>query len=247
MAFVYVWGPMPVRLAASVTLLAVLGWLFGGDAYVLWQLHQEPFVALAFVPSLPFTLLGLGVAVVGAVTLVAGLLMKKQVNWRGYLVLPVLGAALVAIDLGVLAPVRPGIPVDAQAFAALSLVGEELLSTAAEGRLLAEPNRLQHALQRLGPPPFFQRGTQLGAWSVDLRQHCDGPAIDPRGRLPGTVLACVSADESTAWLTVVTLGTPVRTDGSWLEVVQAPAPGAEREADEPPPGWQLEEADAGEE
>lgn len=238
---------MPFRLAASVSLLAVLGWLFAGDAYVLWQLHHQPFVALAFVPSLTFTLVGLAVALAGAVALLGGLLTKKPATWRGYLVLPVLGGALVAIDLGVLAPVRPGVSVDAQAFAALSLVAEEVLSTAVEGRLLAEPNRLQHALQRLGPPPFFQQGTQLGAWSVDLRQRCDGPAVDARGRLPGTVLACVSPDESTVWLTVVTLSTPVRTDGSWLEVVQAPAPGAEPELDEPPPGWQFEESDAGEE
>lgn len=247
MTFVYVWSPMPFRLAASVTLLAVLGWLFGGDAYVLWQLHHDPFVALAFVPPLAFTLVGLAITLAGGLALLGGLLMKKPATWRGYLLLPAFGGTVLAIDLGLLAPARPGVPVDAQAFAAVSLVAEDVLSTATEGRLLADPNRLQRALQRLGAPPFYQRGTQLAAWSVDVRQHCEGPAVEARGHLPGTVLACVSPDESTVWVTVVTLAAAVRTDGSWLEVVHAPAPGAEIEPDEPPPGWQLEDADAGDE
>jgi len=225
-------------ILGTFALLLALGWLYGGDAWVLFRLQRAPWAAVPEAPELWLTVLGLAVAVFGAAAQLFGRLTHQPAAWRPFLLLPVAGTLVVLLDLGLIAPARAGASSEDLSQGAVALVSEALTSSLADGRYTAEPRALLQTLARLGPPPFYRDGVRLTEWSLALRGPCAGPPAEVGAAHPGTVLVCLSGDGSAAWVSIVALASPfgppeVPLDGAWVAALRAPI--ARTPTPEPPP------------
>jgi hypothetical protein len=216
-----------VSAALRLGLVAFLGWLYGGDLVRALGLGSAEVAALVEPPNTLLAVLGLGLALVGATATaleLAGRPLARRPPWRLW---PVAAAALLAVDLALLSSGRPALSVEDRARGAVALVADAARERLDGARPL-EAAALEQALAPLGQAPYFVRG-ERARWRVELRTGCQGPALEPRGQPPGTVLYCAAQQGGRAWVTVVALepgqafGAPRVPGGEgWVEVVEGP-------------------------
>jgi hypothetical protein len=68
-----------------------------------------------------------------------------------------------------------------------------------------DPAVLKELEQRMGQAPYLVRGQPVGAYTLQVRQDCQGPVQDVSGARPGTVFYCVAPGRSQGWLSAVGL------------------------------------------
>lgn len=68
-----------------------------------------------------------------------------------------------------------------------------------------DPAALLDGVGGLGPAPYLLRGAPVGAWQLELRHGCRGPAAEVGAARPGTFLYCVAVGGKRAWVTAVGL------------------------------------------
>jgi hypothetical protein len=205
----------------------------------------------------PLVVLGLLVGAVGVG--LWGVTHGRAEGFKGYRLLPILLVGALFVDL-VLAEGQA--PLRTEEVAALSLeqFQERAQGLVRAGKVPVDPEVLRPAVEELGPPPYLVHGERAGAFSLQVRQNCDGPVAEAPGMTVGTLLYCVAPDKARAWVSLVGLPAGVRfgppavysAQGKPLEVlVQDPGPPEKIPEgvlpfDLPEPGAQADEPEAGE-
>ena len=78
------------------------------------------------------------------------------------------------------------------------------------GKVPADPEVLRPVVEELGQPPYLVRGERARAFSLQVRQNCDGPVAEAPGMAVGTLLYCVAPGKERAWVSLVGLPAGVR-------------------------------------
>lgn len=253
--------PSLKTLLACAVCLATLAWLYGGDLLEASRARSAEVSAFLEPPPVvwPAMVLTAGVGVLGVV--LWGLVRGRGQDFKGYRLPPILLLCALAFDL-VRAERQSLLRPEDLSVAVLHHLeaGAEALS---DGRTVpTEPARLQPLLAELGPPPYLVRGQRVAAWSLQVRQECQGPVREAPGLAVGTLIYCVAPNRQTAWVSLVALPAGERSgvpsvfsmDGQpYVAVVQptppeqaAPlAPPLEPSVEAPAPSVAPEATDAG--
>ena len=126
------------------------------------------------------------------------------------------GAALF-VDLMV---AEPRMPLQSLDLATMSLqYFQELAQQQATADAVpTDPAVLRPLLEKLpGRPPYLVRGQPAAAYTLQVRQDCEGPARSAPGLQPGTLIYCVAPGRKGAWITLVGLPAERRFGGTHLE------------------------------
>jgi hypothetical protein len=257
--------PSTKTLLANAACLLVLGWLYGGDLRDALRARSAEVAAFLSPPRLvwPAVVLAATVVVLGIV--VWGLVRGRGEDFKGYRLLPILLVSALFFDL-VLAESQS--PLHPEELAALAMRQfQERAGALSQGDTVpSRPEVLQPLLEGLGQPPYLVRGVRVPAWSLQVREECQGPVQDAPGLAVGTFIYCVAPGRTSAWVTLVALpagerfGLPsvLSVDGQPHVAVVRPTPPEEPEVLQveetpfpapsvpPVPGVTPESRDAGE-
>jgi hypothetical protein len=229
-----------VLLANAVCLLGLV-WIYGGDVRDALQARSAEVSALLEPPPFvrPVIVLGLGALALGVT--VWGLLRRRGDDFKGYRLLPILLAGALFVDV-VLGEQR--MPLKSLDLATMSLqyFQELVQQQATADSIPTDPAVLSPLLEKLGHPPYLVRGQPASAYTLQVRQDCEGPVRSAPGLQPGTFIYCVASGHKGAWITLVGLpaerrfGTPevVSVDGEARFLVVQPLPPEEAESPESP-------------
>ncbi|WP_375767179.1 hypothetical protein NR798_36670 [Archangium gephyra] len=255
--------PSPKTLLGNVACLFALVWLYGGDVLDAQRARTAEVSAFSALPSVvwPSLVLAATVGVLGVV--MWGLARGRGEDFKGYRLLPILLLCVLFADL---MRAENEVPVRSEDVAALVLSQfEQRAEALSDGRTVpVEPARLQSLLAELEPPPYLVRGQRAAAWSLQVRQPCEGPVREAPDLAVGTLIYCVAPDRQTAWVSLVALPegerfghpTVLSVDGEPYVAVVQPTPPEEEEEGEPlalplapppgaPPSVAPEATDAG--
>jgi hypothetical protein len=196
--------PSTKTLVANVACLVVLGWLYGGDLMDALQARGAEVSAFLEPPRVGWPA-GVLVATVGVLGVVAwGLWRGRGEDFKGYRLLPILLVSALFVDLMFSESQLPMPPTDV-AVLSLRHFQQQAQALASEKAVPADPAVLRPLLDELGEPPYLVRGTRVGAWSLQVRENCEGPIAEAPGAQVGTLLYCVSPGRERAWITLVGL------------------------------------------
>lgn len=193
-----------VLLANAVCLLGLL-WIYGGDARDALQAQSAEASAFLSLPDLlrPSIVLGLTVLAVGGV--VWGLLRRQGDDFKGYRLLPILLVGALFVDM-VFAERRTGLPSSQLADMSLQYFQGLVQQQATTDAVPADPAQLRSLLEKLpGHPPYLVRGQPSEAYTLQVRQDCEGPVRSASGLQLGTLIYCVAPGRKAAWITLVGL------------------------------------------
>lgn len=257
--------PSTKTLLANAACLLTLGWLYGGDLRDALRARGAEVSAFLTPPRLvwPSVVLAATVGVLGIV--LWGLARGREEGFKGYRLLPILLVSALFFDL-VLAESQVPLHSDELSMVALRQLQEKAGALSQGETVPSRPEELQPLLADLGQPPYLVRGVRVTAWSVQVRQECEGPVQEAPGLAVGTFIYCVAPGRESAWVTLVALPAGERfglpsvfsVDGQPYVAVVRPTPPEEPEVlqvEEPPspgqpvapvPGVTLESMDAGE-
>ncbi len=230
-----------VLLANAVCLLGFI-WIYGGDVRDALQARSAEVSAFLAPPPFvrPIIVLGLGAVALGVA--VWGVLRRRGDDFKGYRLLPLLLVGALFVDLVFAEPRTPLKSLDL-ATMSLQYFQELVQQQATADSIPVEPARLSPLLEKLpGRPPYLVRGQPVGAYSLQVRQDCEGPVRSAPGLQPGTFIYCVASGRKGAWITLVGLpaerrfGTPdvLSVGGEARFLVVQPLPPEEAESPESP-------------
>lgn len=198
----------PTLWLNALCLLALL-WLYGGDVSDGVRSRGAEVSAFLAPPPLVWPSLVL-VLVVGAVGVgLWGSLQGRVEGFKGYRLLPILLVGALFMDL-VLAENQ--VPLRSEDVASLSLgqFQQRAQTLVRGGKVPADPEVLRPVVEELGQPPYLVRGERARAFSLQVRQNCDGPVAEAPGMAVGTLLYCVAPGKERAWVSLVGLPAGVR-------------------------------------
>lgn len=197
------WPSLKTLLGNAACLLALV-WLYGGDLLDASRARSAEVSAFLAPPPVvwPAVVLAASAGVLGA--LLWGLVRGRGEDFKGYRLLPILLLCALFVDL---ARAENQLPLRSEEAAALALRqfadGAEALSG---GRTVpTDPAVLRPLLAELEPPPYLVRGERAAAWSLQVRQRCEGPVQEAPGLAVGTLIYCVAPDLQKAWVSLVAL------------------------------------------
>lgn len=194
-----------VTLALNALCALLLGWLFGGDAMDALRSQSAEVSAYLEPPSLGFALAVLLATGVGVGASVLGATQKRDKAWRGYRLMPIITVVVLFVDLFIFKAAKSPLSASDQTALMLHTLADAASNASSETAVLTSPPKVQQLAEQLGSPPYLVAGAPAKAWSVQVRKGCTGPVTETKGEPLGTVFYCVSADETQAWLTAVTL------------------------------------------
>ncbi|WNG34609.1 hypothetical protein F0U61_13875 [Archangium violaceum] len=196
--------PSIKTLLANAVCLPTLAWLYGGD--LRDALRARTAEVSAFLAPPPVVWPALVLAATGVVLGVVlwGLVRGRGEGFKGYRLLPILLVSALFFDL-VLAESQ--VPLHPEDVASLVLSQfEEKAAALAHGKTVpSDPAVLRSLLEKLPPPPYLVRGERMSAWSLQVREQCQGPVHDASGLAVGTVIYCLAPGAEKAWVTLVGL------------------------------------------
>ncbi len=177
-------------------------WLTAGDLYIAARLPLASYAGISGPPPWPMALVGTLVGLAG-VGMLVGLWTGRLRDSRVTRLITFGVAAGLVADLWTASSRSPS-PVESQALSAMTSVLNLAQEQTDHGLLPSDARPLLEALSGLPPAPFFKGGERL-TWTLDVRKGCSGPALDDRGREPGSIIYCLSAQRDRAWLAVVSV------------------------------------------
>lgn len=196
--------PSRQTLALNGLCYLVLAWLYGGDlmdavrarsADVAAFLAPPPFVWPTVVLAAMAGVLGIGVW---------GVLRDRGDDFKGYRLPPILLVVALFADL-VLSEGQIPLRSEEVAFLSLGHFREKTQALVREGRVPLSPEALRPVLEEMGQPPYLVRGVRADAWSLQVRQGCEGPVAEAPGLEVGTFIYCAAPGGTRAWVTLVAL------------------------------------------
>lgn len=178
-------------------------WLYVGDVVRWLRLQTAAVAVMVDAPSLPLALVGSAVALAFLAVVLSSLRPKPFVPARPARWISAAAVVLVFVDfMGISSRRDLSYPEDALVGAAniIATIGNEASGTDVVAR---SPALFDEALSRFSDVPIFVNGERVARWQLQLREGCAGPAADPQGAAPGTVVYCVASDRRQAWVNVV--------------------------------------------
>lgn len=200
-------GPTPKPWSwwvADGVSLALLTWLYVGDLGDALAAKTAAVAAMRALPSPAFPSLALVVTFAAAVPAVVGVARRRGAEFKGYRLLPIAALVLLFIDFFAIFGQRPPLGTVEQVSLALHRLAQEAMAQASPVAV-PEARVLDGLTASLGPPPYLVKGEPLTAWRLETRTGCQGAATERGEAVAGTIVYCVSADRSVAWLTAVGL------------------------------------------
>ena len=194
-------------IAGRAVLLAFFGWLYGGDLARWAQAQSAEVAALAELPKLWLSLLGVLITAGGAVGLVMAVATRKPADWPPLRLLTIGALGVLFFDFVVLSSRRSPISPEDRMQLAIHSLADGAGGEAGTEAVPRDPALLGAFLDGLGPVPFFAQGERVPGWRLELRERCAGPATEPGQAPVGTLIYCVAIDRKQAWVTLV--GTPL--------------------------------------
>ena len=245
--------PSLKTLLGNAACLLALVWLYGGDLLDASRARSAEVSAFLSPPPVLWPAVVLAVAAVALGVFFWGMWRGRGEDFKGYRLLPILLVSALFFDL---VRAEDEVPLRSEEVAALSLRHfQEQAQALARGRTVpTDPAVLRPALEGLGQPPYLVRGARAPAWSLQVRQDCQGPVREAPGLEVGTVIYCVAPGGERAWVTLVGLragerfGLPsvLSVEGEPHVAVVQPVLSEEREASgAPAPEGTAEMTDAG--
>ena len=222
----------PGALFAQGLLSVFLWWLYPGDLVRFIRAQGAPVSMMAEMPSLTLSLLGTLVALGFTAALVLVASKKRSARWRPRVMLLAAAMFLLFIDFTVLASRRSALTAESRMLQAITALCDEAERNAAVESVVREPHLLQSFRANVGPVPLFVEGQRVAGWTVEVRERCAGPALEPGRSSPGTLISGLASDRHRAGVTLVgtslgqTFGPPavVSTEGDWVGEVSALEP-----------------------
>ncbi|HYO57217.1 hypothetical protein [Archangium sp.] len=195
--------PFKTLLANAVCLLT-LAWLYGGELLDALRARSAEVSAFLAPPPVvwPAVVLAATVGVLGVV--LWGVVRGQGEGFKGYRLLPILLVSALFFDLVLAENQAPLRPEDVATLALRQF--QDKAQALSDGRTVpADPEVLQSLLAELGPPPYLIRGARAGAWSLQVRQACQGPVREAPGLAVGTLIYCVAPGRERAWVSLIGL------------------------------------------
>jgi len=198
--------PSTKTVVANVACLVVLLWLYGGDLVDGLRARNAEVSAFMTPPRViwPAVVLVALVGVLGVVLWGLVRVREQPEKFKGYRLLPILLVCALFIDLALLESQVPLSPEDV----AIMAVGqfEQRAQALVQGVTVpSDPAVLRSVLEEMGQPPYLVRGTRAPAWSLQVRENCEGPIAQAPGLEVGTFIYCVAPDRKVAWVSLVGL------------------------------------------
>lgn len=197
-------GPSRKTLLANGAALVLLAWLYGGDLADALRARSAETAAFAQLPPLllPGAVLAVAAGALGGA--VWGLLRRRGEDYKGYRLLPLVLVGALFVDL---VSAERRVPLGSWDMASLALqhFAGQAQAQATAGNVPADPRVLGALLKDLGAPPYLIRGEPVPAYTLQVRENCEGPVRSVSGLLPGTLLYCVAPERQGAWVTLVGL------------------------------------------
>jgi hypothetical protein len=197
-------GPSRKTLVANGAAALLLGWLYGGDLADAVRARGAETAAFSEPPPLllPAVVLAVAAGALGAG--VWGLLRLRGDGYKGYRLLPLTLVGALFVDL---VSAEHRVPLGSWDMASLALQHFTGLAQAraTAGEVPTDPRVLSPLLDELGVPPYLVRGQPVPAYTLQVRENCEGPVRTAPGLLPGTLLYCVAPHRQGAWITLVGL------------------------------------------
>ena len=196
--------PSRQTLLVNLLCLLVLSWLYGGDlldavrarsAEVSAFLAPPPLVWPAVVLCVMLGALGVGVW---------GLAHGQGEGFKGYRLLPIVLVTALFFDL-VLSENQMPLRSEDVAFMSLGRFRDEVEPLIRGGKVPTSPEVLLPVVEAMGQPPYLVRGVRAAAWSLQVRQGCQGPVEQAPGLELGTFIYCVAPGADRAWVSLVAL------------------------------------------
>ncbi|XXF76553.1 hypothetical protein P2318_26360 [Myxococcaceae bacterium GXIMD 01537] len=197
---------LPTRktlLANAISLLA-LAWLYGGDLRDALRAREAEVAAYTLPPSVvpPAVVLVLGAIATGIAAW--GLLRRRDDTFRGYRLLPIVLVLALMVDLFRAESADLLSSADTTG-AVLEDFRDSVQALASSEQVPSDAAALRPLLQKLPPAPYLVRGQSVGPFELQVREGCTGPASEPNGARPGTLIYCVAATREEGWLSAVGL------------------------------------------
>jgi hypothetical protein len=197
-------GPSRKTLLANGAALVLLAWLYGGDLADALRARSAETAAFSQVPPLllPGAVLAVAAGALGGG--VWGLLRRRGEDYKGYRLLPLTLVGALFVDL---VGAERRVPLGSWDMASLALqhFTNQAQAQATGGNVPADPRVLSGLLNDLGVPPYLVRGEPVPAYTLQVRENCEGPVRSAAGLMPGTLLYCVAPQRQGAWVTLVGL------------------------------------------
>lgn len=189
---------------SNVLCLAALVWIYGGDLLDAFRARSAEVSAFLAPPPVVWPAVVL-VAMGGVLSVVLwGVGRGRGEDFKGYRLLPILLVTALFFDLVLL---EDQVPLRPEDVASMSLSHfQERAQALVNGRIVpSDPAVLRPLVEELGQPPYLVRGTRAQAWSLQVRQECQGPVKEAPGLEAGTLIYCVAPGRETAWVTLIGL------------------------------------------
>ena len=182
-----------------------LAWLYLGDA--LDSLHARTAEVSAYLepPNLGFAVAVLLATAVGTGATVLGMVQRRQNNWRGYRLMPIVTVVVLFIDLFLFKASQSPLNASDRTSLTLQTFAEAASAAASVTAVPQNSAELQAMVEQFGSPAYRVNGAPAKAWSVAVRQGCSGPVNARKDEPLGTLFYCVSVDLKAAWISAVTL------------------------------------------
>ncbi len=196
--------PSTKTTLVNVLCLLVLLWLYGGELLDALRARSAEVSAFLAPPPVvwPAVVLVITVGVLGVVAW--GLSRGLPEGFKGYRLLPIVLVCALFFDM---VRLEKQVPLRPEDVAAMSLSHfQQKAQTLVNGHAVpSDPALLRPLLEEMGQPPYLVRGARAPAWSLQVRQDCQGPVAEAPGLEVGTFIYCVAPERDTAWVTLVGL------------------------------------------
>ncbi|MBK7862750.1 MAG: hypothetical protein IPJ65_29900 [Archangiaceae bacterium] len=194
-----------VSVAVNAGSFLLLAWLYGGDLLDAARARGSEVAAMSQLPSVPFAALLVGLSLVGGGLTGFGVLRRRDRTWRGYRVMPIVLVVGLFVDLFLVSANKTPFSSASRVAAAIEVFEQKANALATPGAVISDSESLGALLAELGEVPYLAHGEPLGAWQLKILDGCTGPRLERGEAGAGTLLYCVSADRSQAWVTAVGL------------------------------------------
>jgi hypothetical protein len=196
--------PSRTTLVSDALCFLVLLWVYGGDWMDAVRARSAEVSAFLAPPPLvwPAVVLAATLGVLGVC--VWGSARGRGEDFKGYRLPPILLVVALFADM-VLSEGQVPLRSEEVAFLSLGHFREKAQVLTREGRVPLSPEALRPVLEEMGQPPYLVRGVRAAAWSLQVRQGCEGPVAQAPGLEVGTFIYCVASGGERAWVTLVAL------------------------------------------
>ncbi len=194
-----------VAVAVNVACFALLAWLYGGDLSDAARASSSEVAALSAMPSVAYAGAMVVLAAVGGGLTGVGVFTKRDRAWKGYRVMPIVTLVGLFVDVLIVSVDKTPFPSSQRAAVAIQLVEQRAGELASPESVPTDGAKLQEIVDELGPAPWLVKAQPVPKWTLQVEQGCAGPRLDRGSAGAGTLIYCVSADRSQAWITAVGL------------------------------------------